>query len=128
MDYATLKTIHQLAVVISLVGFFARGAGALLGAEWATSRAAKTLPHIVDTVLLLSALALAWMLKLTPGNAPWITAKIIGLIAYIGLGVVALRPSFTKPVRAAAWLAALMTAAWIVSVAVTKHPAGLLSL
>ena len=39
---------------------------------------AKTLPHLVDTVLLLSALTLAWMLRLTPGNAPWLLAKIVG--------------------------------------------------
>ena len=31
-------------------------------------RAAKSLPHVVDTVLLLSALTLAWMLRLTPGE------------------------------------------------------------
>lgn len=127
MDYATVKTIHQLAVAVSLGGFFARGAGALLGARWATSRAAKTLPHLVDTLLLLSALALAWMLKLTPANAPWLLAKIIGLLLYIALGVVALRPSLHKGVRTGAWLAALATAAWIVSVAITKHPAGFLA-
>jgi len=93
-----------------------------------SSRAAKTLPHLVDTVLLLSALTLAWMLRLTPGNAPWVLAKIVGLVVYVGLGVVALRPGRPLAVRAAAWLAALATVGWIVSVAVAKNPRGFFSM
>jgi uncharacterized membrane protein SirB2 len=124
MDYFAIKTIHQVAVALSFTGFFARGAGSLAGAGWVRSRAAKTLPHIVDSVLLLSALTLAWMLHISPGAAPWLVAKIVGLVVYIGLGMVALRPRIAMPVRAAAWLAALATFAYIVSVALTKNPAG----
>jgi len=124
MDYALIKAVHQGAVALSVAGFFARGAAALAGAGWVRSRLARTLPHIVDSVLLASALALAWMLRLTPGNAPWLTAKIVGLLAYIGLGVVALRPGRPMPVRAAAWVAALAVVGWIVSVALLKDPRG----
>ena len=124
MDYALIKAVHQGAVALSVAGFFARGAAALAGAGWVRSRLARTLPHIVDSVLLASALALAWMLRLTPGNAPWLMAKIVGLLAYIGLGVVALRPGRPMPVRAAAWVAALAVVGWIVSVALLKDPRG----
>ena len=124
MDYFTVKLMHQVAVALSLTGFFVRGAASLAGAGWVQGRAAKTLPHLVDTVLLLSALTLAWMLRLTPGNAPWLLAKIVGLVVYVGLGVVALRPGRSRTLRAAAWVGALATAAWIVSVALTKNPLG----
>ena len=124
MDYFTIKAIHQTAVVLSFTGFFARGIGALTGAAWVRSRAAKTWPHVIDSVLLLSALTLAWMIRLDPTSAPWLTAKIGGLVVYIGLGVVALRPGRSVPVRAAAWLAALATFGYIVSVAISKNPAG----
>ena len=124
MDYATLKTIHLSAVAISGAGFFARGLGMLWGREWIRHRMAKTLPHIVDTVLIVSALWLAWLLKLTPSNAPWITAKIVGLVVYIGIGMVALRFGRTKARRGAAWLLAMLTFAYIVSVAITKDPRG----
>lgn len=124
MDYLLIKTVHQTAVALSVAGFFARGVGALGGAAWVRGRLAKTLPHVVDSVLLLSALTLAWMLRLTPGSAPWLLAKIIGLLVYIGLGVVALRPGRPLAVRAGAWVAALLTFGWIVSVALTKHPLG----
>jgi uncharacterized membrane protein SirB2 len=125
IDYGVLKTVHQSAVVISFAGFVARGVGMLLDAGWIRQRAARTLPHLVDTVLIVSAIWLAWMLRLSPTNAPWIAAKIVGLLAYIALGMVALRFGRTKAVRAAAWVAALLTFAYIVSVAFTKDARGI---
>lgn len=128
MDYGTLKLIHESAVAISFAGFFARGIGMLGGAAWVGGRIARTLPHVVDTVLIASAIALAWMLRLSPTGTPWIAAKIVGLLVYIALGMVALRFGGTKAIRAAAWLAAMATFGYIVSVAVTKTPWGLLEL
>ena len=124
MDYFFVKTIHQGAVALSLTGFFARGLGSLQGAAWVRGRLAKSLPHVVDSVLLLSALTLAWMLRLNPAEAPWLMAKIIGLLLYIGLGLVALKPGRPLRVRATAWAAALLTFVWIASVAMTKNPLG----
>ena len=127
MDYATVKLIHQSAVALSIGGFFARGLGALSSAAWVRSRLAKTVPHIVDSVLLLSALTLAWTLRINPGHAPWLMAKIVGLLVYIGFGMVALRPGRSTALRASAWLAALATFGWIVSVAISKNPLGFLA-
>lgn len=127
LDYATLKLVHQGAVALSLTGFFVRGAASLAGSRWVGSRAAKTLPHLVDTVLLLSALTMAWMLRLSPTGAPWLAAKIAGLVVYIVLGALALKPGRPWRVRAVFWLAALLVAVWIVSVAITKNPLGFLA-
>ena len=125
MDYSTLKLIHQASVVLSVSGFFARGLASFAGAAWARGRVARTLPHIVDTVLLGSALLMAWMLRLTPGAAPWLAAKIVGLLLYIALGILALRPGRPLALRVGAWMAALLTFGWIVSVALTKNPLGI---
>lgn len=127
MDYLVLKTIHQSAVALSVSGFFARGLASLQGAAWVRGRVARTLPHIVDSVLLISALLLAWTLRLDPLTTPWLFAKIVGLLLYIGLGVVALRPGRPRAVRAGAWIAALAVFGWIVSVAITKNPWGLVA-
>lgn len=127
MDYATLKLIHQGAVALSIAGFFARGAAALAGAAWVRGRLARTLPHGIDTVLLASAIGLAWMLRLNPLHTPWLATKIAGLLAYIGLGMVALKPGRPRAVRSVAWVAALLCFAHIVAVAMTKQPLGLLA-
>lgn len=126
MDYVFVKTVHQGAVALSITGFFIRGLAALTGARWVRSRAARTLPHVVDTLLLLSAVALAWMLRLSPLATPWLMAKIVGLLIYIALGSVALRPGLPVSGRSVAWLAALGTVGWIVSVAITKDAFGFL--
>jgi uncharacterized membrane protein SirB2 len=128
MDYLALRGFHETCVALSVTGFFVRGAASLGGAGWVQGRVAKTLPHVVDTALLTSAMMLLTTLRLNPFASPWLVAKIAGLIVYIGLGVVALRPAVPKPVRAGAWVAALTTALWIVSVAFTKTPLGFLSL
>src|SRR5262249_6653639 len=103
------------------------GLGTLRGARWVRGRAARTVPHIVDTVLLVSAIALAWMLRLSPLQAPWLLAKIVGLVLYIALGMLALKPGRPEGVRAAAFVAALIIFGYIVSVAVSKDPAGFLA-
>jgi uncharacterized membrane protein SirB2 len=128
MDYATLKLIHQGAVALSIAGFFARGAAALAGAAWVRGRVARTLPHAVDTVLLASAIGLAWLLQLNPLTTPWLAAKIAGLLAYIGLGMVALKPGRPLALRLVAWVAALLCFAQIVAIAISKQVMGLLAL
>ena len=117
-----LKLVHQGSVALSFAGFVARGLAALAGARWVRGRAARTLPHAVDTVLLGSALALLWLLQLTPAAAPWLAAKIGGLLLYIALGMLALRPGLPWRWRAVAWLAALAVFGWIVAVALSKNP------
>lgn len=128
VDYAALKLTHQLTALLSASGFFVRGVANFAGAAWARGGVARTLPHIVDTVLLASALAMAWTLRLNPLSTPWLAAKIGGLLLYIALGLLALRPGRPLAVRVACWVAALLCFGWIVSVALTKNPLGALQM
>ena len=128
MDYATIKLLHQSSVALSGLGFAVRGIASLRGAQWTQSRLAKSLPHVVDSVLLLSAVTLSAMLHLNPAHAPWLMAKLLGLLLYIGLGIVALRPRFGWKTRATAWVLALVVLAWIATVAVLKNPWGFIAI
>lgn len=128
MDYATIILLHQSSVALSGLGFAVRGIASLRGAQWTQSRLAKSLPHVVDSVLLLSAVTLAAMLHLNPAHAPWLMAKLLGLLLYIGLGIVALRPRFGWKTRATAWVLALVVLAWIATVAVLKNPWGFIAI
>lgn len=86
----------------------------------------KILPHIVDTVLLISALTLAYKISSTPIQTDWIIAKVIALVIYIGVGVVALKPGGYKPVRIAFWILGIIIFIYIASVAIHKSVYGLL--
>jgi uncharacterized membrane protein SirB2 len=124
--YATLKAIHAGAAGVSLALFLLRGAWRFASPERLAARWVKVVPHVVDTVLLAAALALAWQLGVEAARG-WLWAKVAGLVVYIGLGVVALRLGRTPAVRTAAFVAALATFGYIVSVAVTKSPRGFLA-
>jgi len=118
--YLTLKWIHVSAVTLSFCGFTTRGIGSMRGAPWVYHRLTRRLADLVDTVLLLSAVGMLWVIHLRPWQAPWLEAKIIGLLVYIGLGIMALRAARPAPVRLACFIGALLVFAYIVSVAVTK--------
>lgn len=127
MSYLVLKHLHQLAVTLSIAGFILRGLASVAGMAWVRGRVARTLPHVIDTVLLATAIAMVALLRPEPGAATWIVAKVVGLVAYVALGMIALRDRFALGTRVAAWVGALLVVAWIVSVALGKNPAGFLA-
>lgn len=124
--YLIAKNIHVGSVILSLGGFAARGALMLIGSPLLNARFVRIAPHLVDTVLLASALWLAWIIRQYPFVDGWLTAKVIGLVAYIVLGAIALRRGKTKGVRIAAFAAAAASAFYIVSVALTHDARGFL--
>lgn len=122
MDYGVLKQIHLLAVVFSISLFIVRGIWMLLDSPQMQQRWVRIIPHWIDTVLLLSAIGMLVTIRLNPLLVNWLTAKIIALLVYIGLGMIALRRGRSKPIRAVALLAAVATLVYIVTVAYTKQP------
>lgn len=122
--YVLVKYLHVACVVLSLGGFAARGVLMLAGSPWLNARWVRIAPHVVDTILLASAAWLAWFLQQYPFVHPWLTAKTVGLLAYIGLGMVALRRGRSKRTRVVFFVLALLAAGYVVSVALTRDPAG----
>jgi uncharacterized membrane protein SirB2 len=122
MSYAVIKYVHLATVVTSLALFFVRGLWMILDSSQLEGRWVRVLPHVNDTVLLVAGVWLAFELRLSPAAAPWLTAKLVALLVYIGLGMLALRPGRTKRARVAAWVAALAVFGYIVAVAVTRSP------
>jgi len=120
----TLKVIHVTFAALSFAGFFIRGIWMLRDSPLLKRRWVKIAPQVVDTVLLVSAVALAVQMHLSPLAQPWLLAKIIALVVYIGVGLVALRLGRTKVVRTFAWLLGMVIFSYIVSVAVSKSVLG----
>ncbi len=123
MSYALIKTIHVGSVIISFTFFFVRGIWLINDSPSLRQRWVKILPHVVDTVLLTSAITLAIKIQQSPISDPWLTAKVSGLLVYIALGMVAMRFGKTRKIRITAWASALCVFAYIVLVALTKNPA-----
>jgi len=118
--YGTVKLLHVTAVAVSFSLFFLRGIWMMLDSPRLGQRWVRVVPHINDTLLLLAGVALAIMLNVSLGTNAWLVAKLVALPVYIGLGMLALRPGRTKPVRVAAWIAALVVFGYIAAVAVTR--------
>ena len=118
-----LKHIHVTCVALSYSLFFLRGVWMLRDSPLQQRRWVRIAPHTVDSVLLASAIALAWQLGISPLTHLWLATKIAALLLYIVIGTVALKRGRTKPIRLIAWLAAQAVFFYIVSVAVTHDPA-----
>lgn len=122
MSYLAIKHLHVTCVVLSGLGFCLRGIWMMRESPLARHRLARVLPHVIDTLLLGSALTLAWMSGQYPFVNGWLTAKLFGLVAYILLGTMALRRGRTRALRTRYFVLALAAYAYIVGVALSRNP------
>src|SRR3990167_6528830 len=99
MSFLTLKAIHVSCAVISLALFFLRGIWSFNGSPIMRQRWVRIVPHYVDTLLLVSALWMAFIIGQYPFLDSWLTAKFFGLVMFILLGTIALKYGKTKAVR-----------------------------
>lgn len=122
MSFLLLKGLHVTCAVTSYTLFFLRGVWSLRGSPIMRQRWVKIVPHVVDTLLLVSAIALAVTIRQYPFVDAWLTAKVFGLLLYIGLGLVALRYGRSNTVRLSAWIMAQLVFIYIVLVAIGHNP------
>ena len=122
MDYLLLKYVHVGCVIASGGGLVLRGFWMLLDSPRLNQRWVKIFPHVVDTGLLGSAIALATISGQYPLAQSWLSAKVIGLVAYILCGTMALKRGRTKSIRGVFFVVALLVFAYIVSVALHRSP------
>ncbi len=122
MTYLVLKYLHVACVVLSGLGFSLRGWWMLNDSPQLKTPLARVVPHVIDSVLLGSALLMAWQSSQYPFAQGWLTAKFFGLLAYILCGTMALKRARTKGRRVAFLMLALLAYAYIVGVALTRNP------
>ena len=121
MSYVALKHLHMTLAAVSGTFFFVRGLWMMAESALLQRRWVKVAPHVIDTLLLASALMLAVWSSQYPFAQNWLTAKLLALIVYIVLGTIALKRGRSKRIRVFAFIAALLAFAYIVMVAVTRH-------
>ena len=96
MNYAAVKSLHITCVALSIGLFSLRGVLQWQDVPWRRWRVLRIAPHVVDTVLLGSALWLCWIIGQYPFVQGWLTAKVLALVAYILLGRAALGRNSAK--------------------------------
>lgn len=121
IGYLAVKHLHMTCAALSGSFFALRGIWMMLDSALLQRRWVRIAPHIIDTVLLGSALTMVVWSRQYPFVEPWLTAKLLALLLYIVLGTIALKRGKTKTVRIAAYAGALATFGYIVAVALTRH-------
>jgi uncharacterized membrane protein SirB2 len=117
--------VHIGCVIASGSLFFTRGCMMLAGLPIANHVALRRISVLIDSLLLAAAIALTTIIHQYPFVQAWLTVKVILLVAYIVLGVFALRRGPTRAVRAACFAAALIVFLFIITVARTQNPLGI---
>ena len=121
MSYMALKHLHLMCVALTFLSFSVRGVGMLMQARWLEQRWVRIAPHIIDTLLLLSAIGLVITLQQYPFVHAWLTEKFLAVLAYIALGVMAFKGR-TAAIRWICFLGALGWLGLVLRVAMTKQP------
>lgn len=122
LDYLLIKHLHMTLAALSLGLFVLRAGWSVAGSPMLRRRWVRVTPHIVDTLLLTFGVTLMILLRAWPHQTPWLAAKLLALLVYIGLGTMAIKRGTTPARRAGYALAAIMVFLYMVGVAVRHHP------
>jgi uncharacterized membrane protein SirB2 len=117
-----IKIVHITTAILSISGFMIRGCWMWQQSPRLQQRWVKILPHLNDTALLVSAILLAIQTQQYPLVHGWLTAKVIALLLYIGLGMLAFRFGKTMAIKRSGFIAAVLVFAYIAGVAMTRNP------
>ncbi|QFU77652.1 regulator SirB [Halioglobus maricola] len=123
-----LKCLHVSCAVLSIAGFALRGYWVLSDNALRAHKLTRVAPHMVDTLLLASAIGMLVIWQVSPFQLDWVMVKIGALLLYIGLGMVTMRFARTRMWQSVSYVAALMVALYIVAVARAHSPLGPVSL
>ncbi len=125
--YSVLKQLHMACAILSISGFVLRGIWAIFDSPLLQKKWVKVLPHVIDTIFLIAGLWLAALIQQYPGSHNWLTAKVVGLLVYIVLGVMTLRLRQSKPLQVSAFVLAVTTFLYIYGVALHHNAASWLT-
>lgn len=123
--YLALRNVHIACALLTIALFVLRGGLMIAESRWLQNPVLRFLPHVIDTVLLSTALMLLGIVHQYPFVHGWLTVKVVLLVVYIVLGSIAIKRGRTRTERVVAFVAALATVGFIYTVARAHHPLGI---
>lgn len=118
--YNLIKLVHVSCVLVSITGFVIRGLLMVLESSWLYLKLVRILPHLIDTLLLVSAIILVYLSDWILLHEPWLQLKLILLLVYIFLGMITLKLSVSKSVKVVSWFGAICVFSYMILVAMSK--------
>lgn len=123
--YLMIKNAHIGVAYTTVLLFLLRGLYRLVWQQAANPLVKKVTDrasYLVDTLLLMLAFALLFVLKLNPLTTPWLASKLMWLLVYVGLGVMAFRQGLPLAAR---WLCFLLALGcwWLMYQTARQHAA-----
>ncbi|WP_030074568.1 SirB2 family protein [Halomonas alkaliantarctica] len=120
--YFVIKHLHVTAAMLSITLFVVRAWWSVRESPRLNARWVRVLPHLIDTALLGLGVTLLMLLSIWPWQLPWLGAKLLALLAYIGIGTFAIKRGKTPQTRAVAALVAIVLFAYMVGAAIRHSP------
>ncbi len=118
--YSIIKLCHVFFVILSISGFIYRGCLKMSGSEKLNLKFFRIFPHVVDSLLLFSALLMVVISGMYPWRVDWLGAKLIALLAYIFAGAMMMHSTPESSMKYVWFATALVIVAYIVLVALSK--------
>ena len=127
--YPQIKWLHIACIIASGTLFTLRGLLVQVGCEGLAHRAPwRWLSYAIDTTLLTAAMMLLTILPHGMFANGWLTTKLVLVLTYVTLGVLAMRRSGSPGARRLSYAAAVLTYITIIGIARAHHPLGWLHL
>ena len=120
--YPQIRQFHIFIALLSGSLFALRGGFALAGARWPRALPVKWLSYAIDTALLTAAMMLLTILPWSMFANGWLLVKLVLIVVYVVLGILAMRPQRSRRDRALYYAAALLVFATIYGIARAHHP------
>jgi uncharacterized membrane protein SirB2 len=122
--YPEIKLVHVTAAIASGSLFLLRGTAVNWGGSWGMIAPIRYLSYTIDIVLLTAALLLLAILPTVVYSNGWLWLKLTLLVAYVGLGTLALKRGRTEGIRRGCFVAAIVVYTCIYFIARTHDPLG----
>ena len=123
-----VKYVHIVAVSVTFALFFVRGLWVLRAYPSPQESWIRYVPHVVDTVIVVSALVFLWDTRNLGWPGPWLTVKLTLIAVYVLLGIVVLKFAQGLGIKVLTWIAALSMFLFVTTIAVLRNPLGIFSL
>ncbi len=114
-----LERLHIILALLSGLGFALRGFIVRVLDRPLASPLVRVGPHLIDTVLLMSGIALWFHFRYSPIESAWLGLKLVLIVVYVLLGVAAFRAK-RRDRGVLAYLAALLVFLTIAVLALIK--------